>query len=108
VSRGKAEWKIQEAEVGRLGGREVDRYRQMVGRGRLRFADQTSADSVDPSRPRSSDVNPGKQSLSTGARNAVHVFKPTSIENECAHQNRGLSHLDPERMTDARESHLQI
>jgi hypothetical protein len=24
MSRGEAEWKIQEAEVGRLGGREVD------------------------------------------------------------------------------------
>jgi hypothetical protein len=46
--------------------------RQMVGRGRLRFADQTLADSADPSRLRSSDVNPGKQGLSTGARNAVN------------------------------------
>ncbi|KAJ7810334.1 hypothetical protein B0H13DRAFT_1927396 [Mycena leptocephala] len=44
------------------------RSRQMVGRGRPRFADLTSADSADPGRPKSSDVNPVCRQ---GARNGV-------------------------------------
>ncbi|KAJ7877511.1 hypothetical protein B0H13DRAFT_1893191 [Mycena leptocephala] len=53
-----------EAEVGRPCGREVDR----CSRGRPRFADLTSADSADPGRPKSSDVNPVCRQ---GARNGV-------------------------------------
>jgi hypothetical protein len=90
VSRGEAEWKIQEAEVGRLGGCEVDRCRQTVGRGPLRFADQTSADSADPGRPRSSDVNPGKQSLSTGVRNAVLAVDSLLLDSKVQLEPCGL------------------
>ncbi|KAJ7658755.1 hypothetical protein DFH06DRAFT_1131045 [Mycena polygramma] len=69
--QGRPEWNGMEAEADRVGGRQVDGRRPMVNPSRPRFADPTSADPAEADRPRQTDVNPGKQALPTGARNAV-------------------------------------